>query len=232
MISRDYTGKSNAESSLGLDSTLCGYGFSDNKQAKSEEHWWEITNKFNSLWSKLQVKLNDIKELPKLASSNLSRWKKQPLLKTTRDGIARSKNHLSLANNIKSKIDEYLPEWIKASKKDTPSGLGDMGIFIIPALYLIIGAPALVAMSYVLYKGTELLTNVYIEKRILDGLEKKILTSDQAMSMFQREQKSSISDDLKSMKFGGTNTLLLIGLGALGWIFRNDILRKVKAINK
>ena len=87
-------------------------------------------------------------------------------------------------------------------------------------------------MSYVLYKGTELLTNVYTEKRILDGLERNILTSDQAISVFPKRQISSVSDDFRSMKFGGANTLLLIGLGTLGWIFRNDILRKVKAINK
>lgn len=240
------TAQENSSDVFELDYTLSGLGFwpfSESPKVETtqdEARWWEITKKFKNLWSEFKGKINNISTLSKLAKSNLSRWKKQPVSVKSREGIARSKETLSLAEELKTKTDKYLPEWIQAEKESssTPQALNgldnnEFGV-ILPVLttgyYLIIGVPALAALTWSFYKYKDIDTQATLEKRVLDALESKQLTSDQVVRVLgdkNKESDKSFTDKIAdTVKDASTGVIVIVGI--IGFVVTYLVVKEIK----
>jgi len=107
---------------------------------------------------------------------------------------------LNLAIDVKNKIDTYLPDWL-ASSKQTSTGVG---AFWIPVT---LGIGGLAALSYVAYNGLQLLKDYQTEERIIQGVEQKLLTLEQAQKLIKStvpETRITLSTDTIFGSMGST----------------------------
>ncbi len=86
---------------------------------------------------------------------------------------------LNLAVDVKNKINTYLPDWLSASNQPTSTNIG---AFWIPVA---IGVGGLAALAYVAYHGLQLIKDYQTEERIIQGVEKDLLTIEQAQKLIK-----------------------------------------------
>ena len=106
---------------------------------------------------------------------------------------------LNLAIDVKNKINTYLPDWLASSKQNT--GLGAVWIPIA------LGVGGLAALSYVAYHGLQLIKDYQTEERIIQGVEKELLTIEQAQKLIKStvpETRITLPTDLITGGMGAT----------------------------
>lgn len=107
---------------------------------------------------------------------------------------------LNLAIDVKNKINTYLPDWLASERQTT--GLGAVWIPIA------IGISGLAALAYVAYHGLQLIKDYQTEERIIQGVEKDLLTIEQAQKLIKStvpETRITLPTDIIT---GGMSTLM------------------------
>lgn len=140
-------------------------------------------------------------------------------------------NSQSIWDSVRSMIDQYLSYWQSADASSTTidhpistyEGGTVQGLGLIPLL--IIGGAGLAAIAYVATTGMQLLSDYETQKGILDALEKKLITTEQAVSL----TKAGTARTTFGTELGGQmGKYVGLGIIALGAIYLLPMLLKSK----
>ncbi len=154
------------------------------------------------------------------------------LIKEAEDGASRVSSIFIDWTTIKSKLDQYLPDFLKGTQ-EAESGLTDTSqtlgfAFALPAWFLIVlAAGAMAALAYVVTNWKRVSANFDSEQRLIQDLENKVITAEQAATVIKAVKGEDSSGGILStitQTAGQTGSILVILLG--GFIAYNFLKRK------
>lgn len=142
-------------------------------------------------------------------------------------------NYQSTWDSVRQMIDKYLSSWQKAEVESTVShpitsyGGGTVnGLGLIPLL--VIGGAGLAAIAYVATTGMQLLKDYESSKNILDSLEKKLITTEQAVSLTTATTQAPTFGTTMGTQIGkyvGIGAAALAAIYLLPMIFKKKLSR-------
>jgi len=188
--------------------------------------FWDYWNKFKSMWSNLlnagaeliglQTKYEDLLErAQKVGDEDLSGKIGERLLQVTDD--------YSLWQEIKAKIDLWVPNWLKIEKESTgvESAASSEehyfwgGFGILPALpawaIAMLIAGGLTALVFIVNEGMKLLKRLYAERAIIADIERGVLTAEEAAKLISPEERQAGGGTLEKLTGLGTVAAVLVG---------------------
>jgi hypothetical protein len=149
----------------------------------------DITLRFRERWQQIKDYINDILALGPVIDENERRY--QVVVERSlggeagvaaRQGIARSTEQRAVWMDVSDKIRRYLPDWMSAAQSENVqvSNLGALPL-------IILGVASMAALAYVAVRGLGLLKEVSTERRLLEDLEKGLLSTQQAVALFPKQ---------------------------------------------
>lgn len=116
---------------------------------------------------------------------------------------------LNTAMEVKTKIDTYMPDWMASSSQPRTSGLS---AYWIP---ITIGIGGLAAIAYVASNGLQLIKDYQIQERIIQGVEKDVLSVEQAQKLIKGTIPPTRITLPQDTIFGSATTALFTPIGWL-----------------
>lgn len=172
----------------------------ENQDSKFSKLWYKIKN----ILPELIALPSNIKKLKIKANKLITRANNIGATTITRS-IKTSKNKLnkieSVAQEIKNKIDKYLPEWEKKSGEKIVKESGffyswdgnrindapEDGLGIVATI--IISVAGLAALSYITIKGFGIIKDYKYEQRVINSVEKKLITLEEAKGLIKEKKE-------------------------------------------
>lgn len=149
----------------------------------------EDTSSFWGYWDSIKGALTTLRNLPSKITSLMTKSTilKARALKAGAKDLADKASEsgstlasmLNVAMEVKNKIDTYLPDWMASSSQPRTSGLS---AYWIP---ITIGIGGLAAIAYVASNGLQLIKDYNYQVRIIEGVEKDVLSKEQAMALIK-----------------------------------------------
>jgi hypothetical protein len=134
-----------------------------------------------------------------------------------RAGSQRTSSIYDVWATIKSKLDDWLPSWMKAAGEATESGTSGLGVlFVLPAWAIaMLIAGGLAAIAYVVTNWQQVSANYSYEKDVLDAVKQKVISAEEAAKILPGEDGGGggVSDILQ--KAGNVGTIALVLLGGM-----------------
>lgn len=135
-----------------------------------------------------------------------------------RAGSQRASSIYDVWATIKSKLDDWLPSWMKAAGEATTSESGTSGLgvlFVLPAWAIaMLIAGGLAAITYVVTNWQQVSANYNYEKDVLEAVKQKVISAEEAAQILPSEDGGGgggISDVLEKAGTVGTIALVLLG---------------------
>lgn len=177
----------------------------------------EDSTTFSKYWSLIKGKLTDLKNL----SSNLQELYQRStslhkravktgdnaLIKEASLERGRLFQVLPTAEEVRSKLERFLPDWLAQSDVAKDYGLG-----IAPILIGVFGTAAIGGLAFVATRGLELLEQYKESKNALIALENKTITAEQYKATRPSPSSpasGSVGEKLKEIVAGGVGSVLI-----------------------
>lgn len=147
----------------------------------------EDTSSFWGYWNSIKSYIPNLRVLPGKITSLMTKSttlkgraakvNKPTLVDKLSDSGSTLASLLNLSIEVKNKIETYLPDWSVLANQQA-----GLGAFWIPVS---LGMGALAAIAYVSYHGLQLLKDYQTQERIIQGVEKELLSIEQAQKLIK-----------------------------------------------